>query len=224
MTDDKENEMLYQKILLRKNGLSISELSTIVNLSKESILKDITKLERRGLVEFNGRIVKPILWWDDNHIEVFLNIPQVSNSTFKKYCNDIDNFFDDLKDSEFKAIRPHLHETSIEIMIGAAAAFTILEFLKGFLSELGKKLATFIEKSTTKYKDDGLNHVEIKVIRKLDGCTDIVFSIKGKDTKSVLMGFTNLIETFEQKESELKSQNDLIMKGENWKFIYKKTK
>ena len=127
-----------------------------------------------------------------------------------------------MQNSGYNAIRPYLHETSIEIIIGAIAAFTVVEFSKGVLSELGKKLATFVGKATNNFVNEGITNVEIKGIRKLKGHTDIVFSICGKDAKSVSKGFTDIVKSIEKSENDLENKEMLNLKKEDWELIIKK--
>lgn len=152
-------------------------------------------------------------------MEIALNIPRVSPNTFQSYCNEIDFLSDELQRSGFDSIRPYTHETSIQIILGIAATFTLVEFLRGFLGELGKQLASFVGKAVDEYRDDGITEVEIKAEKKsITGDTFVIF-VTGSNINSITQRLADLIRVVEAKEHMLEIGKETVLNGNHWRAM-----
>jgi len=222
MTNRSISSSIYQRLALRCDGLSIQDLTTTYDLSKEDVLACIQTLEKRGLVKFDGLVVRPVLWWNEKHLEIFLDVPLVSEDTFQRYCDEIDVLCNELRTEGLEALRPYTHETTLEIILGVTAGFALVEFTREFLGELGKKFADFVERVIQKYRNEGITEVEIKGVRKSRGDITFTFSVKGFDTESVIERFTNLTQSLEEAIHKLERQDELLLSGDGWKIVLRK--
>lgn len=222
MNNKNISPLIYQKLSLRINGMSISELVATCNLQEKDILVSINELEKRGLLIRSGQLVRAIPWWNEDHLEVFLNIPLVAPDIFQKYCGELDSFCEELRSEGFQAIRPYTHETALEIILGVAAGFALAEFAKGFLNELGKKLAGFVGKVVEGHHSEGVIEVEVKGVKHSIGGVAFVFSVKGSDEESVLKRFANLQESIGGMCHKLEKEDEILMNGDGWEVRLRK--
>lgn len=216
------SSLIYQKLSLRIAGMSISELVVACNLQEKDILLSIDELEKRGLIIRSGQLVRAIPWWNEDHLEIFLNIPLVAPDVFQKYCDELDSFCEELRSEGFQALRPYTHETALEIILGVVTGFALAEFAKGFLNELGKKLAGFVGKSVEKHHSEGVTEVEIKGVKHSISGVSFAFSVKGSDEESILKRFANLQESIDGMCHKLEKEDKIIVNGDGWEVLLRK--
>jgi len=215
---------VYQKLSLLTRDVSISELAALCNLADEEISLAVQNLEKRRLILKSGGLVRAKPWWNEDRLELMVNIPQVDSPSFQRYTNELDYFCEDLQSEGFQALRPYAHETGIEIILGAAAAFALAEFAKGFLGELGKKLAGFVGKTVKRDHEAGITEIEVKAVRHLRGNADLVFTVKGHDEESVLGSFRELLGAIEKIENKAARAAELRKRGNGWELVLRKSK
>ena len=192
MAEEDLDALVYQKLLLRPEGLSVEALSTILTIDHRKVAGIVDALIMRGVVQYDRSIVVPVRWEDRDHVELHLNVPRLSPESFLHYCHDLDHVAADLRRKGVDSIRPFSHETTLAIMLGAAAGFALAELAKGLLGELGKTLAAFVTRSTRNHREAGLTSVEIKgVVRSLSS-EPVIFSVTGQDEESVVKRFNEV--------------------------------
>lgn len=213
-------QSVYQRIARRREGYSLRSLADEFEASEKATYAVVDTLEDRGLVKRHGDLIVPVAWWDEEHVELLLNVPMIAGDVFQAYCQDIDSLCLELRNVGVNALRPYAHETALEIIIGAAAGFAVAEFFKGFLSELGEKLASFIEASVEKHGRNGIHEIEIKGVRN-SRAFSFSFSVKGSDIRSVTTCFESLSKSLEESEnsgaiSQLPLGDEINLLGDGW--------
>jgi hypothetical protein len=222
MVNEELSRNVYQKITLRPEGLGMTDLTSIFEISEEEIIKIISGLKTRGLVILDGSLIRAVPWWNEEHLEISLNIPMVQPDIFQVYCIEIDQLHEVLKKKGYDALRPYKHETSIEIVLGVAATLLLAEFLNSFLSELRMQLVEFVNRVINKYRDKGITEVEIKIERKSNSGDIFVIMVKGSDFRSINERLTNLIQTMMIKENLFQTQEKVHIEGEHCEATLKK--
>jgi hypothetical protein len=212
----------YQKLVLRKAGLELKELVPYLQLSEVETVEIIKILEAQNLVEFEGPVIKAKPWWDEEHVEICLNIPRISSDAFNSYCKEIDQFNEILRSNGYSSIRPYLHETTIEIVLGAAAAIVSIEFLKSFVRELGKHLAGFVKNVLTKYKDKGINEVEITISKKSITGDTFFITVRGTDYEGVETRIKALLNELVSSTNDSLSEEKIDLCGDQWRVYFEK--
>ncbi len=218
--DESQIQSLYHYLCRHNEGCSLSDLCNHFQLSMNYILDCISNLEFRGLVTKIDQDVKAINWWDKPHVELLLNIPYVTQEVFQEYCSDLDELAADLRQLNPSILRPYNHETGLEIIIGAAVGFVIVEFFKGFWSELGKKVAAFVDNTVKKRHRSGVDKIEICGTHNSDKWS-ISFSVTGSDSESVMSRFQYMQNEFMESERRgvimnLDVGNEVILEGDSW--------
>jgi DNA-binding Lrp family transcriptional regulator len=215
---------IYQKLSLMTKEVTIRELADLCDLAEEDVSSGLEDLEKRKLISKSDQIVRAVPWWNEDHLELLVNIPRVDPSSFQNYARGLDSFCEELQSEGFHALRPYAHETGIEIILGTAAAFALAEFAKGFLGELGKKLAGFVGKTVKRDHEAGITEVEVKAVRHWKGAVDLMFSVKGRDEESVLSSFKELLSAIEKLEKKAAKAGELRESGSGWELVLRKSK
>ena len=225
MNSDDITLRVYQKLSLRTNDVNIKDVGNLCDLTADEVLLAVANLQERNLVSRSGEFVRAVPWWNEDHLELLMNIPRVDQGVFQEYTSDLDSFSEDLQAKGIQALRPYSHETGIEIMLGAAAGLALAEFAKGFLGELGKKLAEFVGKMVERNSKSGITEVEIKAVRhSKKGGVDIAFSVRGRDREAILQQFAQLVKAIELGDKKFRHQNEIREEGEGWELLLRKPK
>lgn len=222
MKNSQNQTRVYQRLLLTKKSISIDDLSVLTGIAITDLSAIIQELEDRGLVLLEKRQVVPIRWWTEDHMEIFLDIPYVEKEVFRVYCAELNQLVHTLRDDGFVVLRPYMHETTLEIVLGTVVGFAFVEFAKGFLSELGKKLADFVGEITKAYRSKGITEVEIRGTVYLQGHIRAFIFVKGADVDAVKDGFSNIVQSIEETHQEVKREKEITLDGSNWKVVLKR--
>jgi hypothetical protein len=123
-------------------------------------------------------------------------------------------------------LRPYAHETTLQIILGAAAGLALAEFFKAFVAEFGKKLAEFVHTSVKKHVKSGIYRVELQGIRSF-GEFSFGFTVHGSDLVSVTSSFDALAQSLDEAEgkgviSNLTPGDSISLAGDGWEAKVKK--
>lgn len=208
---------LYQKLSLQNREISVKELATFCNITNDACLLLITEMVAEGLVNASGAMVKVIPWWDEDHLEIMLDVPSLPIKKFELYCSQIDQLNSDLRAEGYNSLRPYKHETTIEIILGAAAGLVLAEFLKSFIAELSKRLANFACDAVARFRNEGLEEVRITIERRSStGGSSLFIQIRGSDAQAINEHLTSIIDGVLAQGAKDGGSEDIKLNGSNW--------
>lgn len=223
-TDSNAVRSICDMLSIRPEGATFSCITETLNIDKDEANKAIQLLVGVGAIRSESDTYIAFPWWNYDRIDISLNIPPVSQETFNEYVKTLDDFILYVREEDVDVVRPHTHETTIQVILTAAAGFALAEFFKPFFGELGKRFAAFIGDTLLKFRNKGIQKIQFKAIRMVDDGNYLSATINAssKDEFSQLLSIVD--DNFQKGLSARNVGEELSISGKNWEVTLKKLK
>jgi putative lipoic acid-binding regulatory protein len=213
---------IIDMLSIRANAVSVKHLAEMLDLDIGEVEATISYLVDVGAVEKKGDMLIAFPWWDLNHVELNLDIPKVSINLFQEYAQSIDEFVIGLREEGFDVLRPYTHETSIQVILSAAAGFALAEFFKPFFGELGKRFAIFLESSLQRFRSKGISEIQVNTTRRSADGSYMGIQITISNGKQIDNLLKKIESDVESRFDQLSIGDEVKLSGHGWHVTVRK--